>query len=99
MNPARYAADAITTSCVVNERPDDCDHCGLLDTPVVAAVYWDSATSTTFGESFACGPCLPRIVDGAIADTRGRVTVEHLIYEPVSTPAGLTTEPRFRAAA
>lgn len=93
MNPTRYSADAVTTTVVVNEQPDDCEHCGLVDVPAVAAVYWDSATSTVFGYSEACGPCLPRVVDTAIDDSypNARVTVEHLVYEPAaSLPAWLS---------
>lgn len=83
MNPVLYSAEARTTTRVVTETPDDCEHCGMLNTPAVAAVYWDSATSTTFGYTEPCGPCLPQVVDDALADSRGgtRVTVEQFVTE------------------
>ncbi|MFD5089406.1 hypothetical protein ACFWMR_02305 [Amycolatopsis thailandensis] len=84
MNRAVYSAEAKTATLVVPETPDDCKHCGMLGTPAVAGVYWESATSTTFGYTEPCASCLPQVVEDALADscTGTRVTVEQFIVEP-----------------
>lgn len=81
MNPARISPQARITTQIVDERPEDCEHCGWENNPVVAAIYWDPAHTTTPGYTEACAGCLPGKVDDALDATYPDkpITVERYI--------------------